>query len=839
MIDKTPLNVAGLPESEDMPFIEIDLGAEDATPTVVENADGSVDVIITPEPEVVEEDFYANLAESMDERSLNLIAGDLLQAFDEDCQSRQEWLDTYLDGIKLLGLKIEERTEPFPNACGIFNPMLAEAAVKFQAELMQETMPASGPVKTELLGKETDEALAAAARVKEDMNYRITVKMPEYRMEHEKLGWALSITGSAFKKVYYDEGLGREVAIFIPAEDLVVPYGTSTLEAAERITHVMRKNKAELRRLQVNGFYRDVDLGDPVPIRDEAEEKKAKESGYDLNNDDRYQLLEIDCYMELPGTEDKYDFPMPYVITIDRGTHKVLGIRRNWIESDPNALRRKHYVHYPYVPGFGFYGYGLVHLVGGHARTATQLTRQLVDAGTLANLPGGLKAKSARIKNGEGPIGPGEWRDVDVTSQTIKDSFMPLPYKEPSQTLLALLQAVVDDGKRFANTSDMQVSDMSAQAPVGTTLALLERQLKSLSAVQARVHYAMREEFAILKGLIRDNLTDDYEYDPVTGERAAKASDYDMVNVLPVSDPNASTLSQKIVQIQAGVQLSQQLQPGVVDQKELARQAFETIGLKHVDKLVPMPQDKMKKPIDPVSENMNLLVGKPVKAFLHQDHQAHIAVHMAAIQDPKIQALMQGNPAAQGIMAAAMAHITEHLSMEYRKQIEAMMGMPLPVENEEGEIEIDPQIEVMVSQRAAQAAQQLLQKNTAEAQQQQAQQQAQDPLIQLQQQELALKDKEIMRKEADSQRDFTIAQQKLALENQRLANDGLKAARKDQITVGVKMADLQQKALEAEKGRVHQAQESDKGHLMNALNKQKVDNESSGTSGSRNKNRNK
>lgn len=798
--------------------LEVLIEGEGTPPEITIHPDGSVDIELEKDTSPLEGSFDENLAEIMDKSDLMELATQLLQDYDDDCQSRKEWVDTYIEGIKLLGLKYEDRTEPFPNASGVFHPMITEAVVRFQAELVQETLPASGPVRTQVVGKETPQTMEAAARVEEDMNFRLTQEMVEYRPEHEKLGWHLPIAGSGFKKVYFDPSLRRQVAMFIPAEDLVVPYGASSLETAERITHVMRKTDNEMRRLQVSKFYRDIDLDEPPEDIDEIEDKKAKEQGVVAHADNRYRVLEMHVYLDLPGYEE--DIPLPYIVTIEKHNQAILSIRRNWLEEDTLKLARKHFVHYTYVPGFGFYGFGLIHLIGGHARTATSLTRQLIDAGTLANLPGGLKAKSARIKGDTGPIGPGQWRDVDVTTQTIKDSFMPLPYKEPSPTLMTLLASVAEDGRRFANTADMNVSDMSGDAPVGTTLAILERQLKVMSAVQARVHYAMRQEFRLLKGIIRDNAPEVYEYDPAYGSRQAKQSDYDLVEVIPVSDPNAATMSQKIVQMQAVIQLAQQM-PQVFDQAQLARQLVNTVGVKNAEKLVPLPEDKTNKPKDPISENANLLMGKPVKAFIHQNHEAHIAAHMSMTQDPKIQQLMQNNPAAQQISAAVMAHVMEHLAMGYKMQASQMMGVPLPDEDDSEAQPFPPQVENQIAQMAAQAAQQITGQNQQAAQQAQAQQQAQDPLIQMQQQELALKERELQRKEADSQRDFETAQAKVSLEQQRIQADIDKARTKELNTAQIKLAELQQRAQESEKQRRHQDTQNTLGRISQQIAKPK------------------
>lgn len=708
---------------------------------------------VVPEEEDKEE-FGANLAEEIDERTLAALAGELLGDYESDVTSRKDWLNTYVKGLKLLGLKYEERTEPWPGACGVTHPLLMESAVKFQSETIMETFPAMGPVKTLIIGKETPEKKDAAVRVQDDMNYMLTEEMKEYRPEHERMLISMCLSGNAFKKIYFDPSIDRPTAPFIPAEDIIVPYGATSLESAERVTHRMRKTENELRRLQVAGFYRDVDLGDPVRVLDDVEKEKAQEQGFNATVDDRYQLLEMHVNLDLEGYEDKGEdgkptgIALPYVVTIEKGTQTILAIRRNWLEDDKLKRRRQHFVHYGYIPGFGFYYFGLIHLIGGHAQAATSLIRQLVDAGTLANLPGGLKSRGLRIKGDDTPIAPGEFRDVDVPGGVIRDNILPLPYKEPSQTLSALMDKIVLDGQKFAATADLNVSDMSAQAPVGSTLAVLERMLKVMSAVQARIHYAMKQEFKLLALIIRDNTPAEYSYQPETGARRAKQSDYDQVNVIPVSDPNASTMAQKVVQYQAAMQMAQGA-PQIYDLTYLHRQMLEVLGIKNADKIVPSKDDM--KPADPVTENMNILNSKPVKAFMYQDHEAHLAVHMAAMHDPKIAQIVGQNPQAQAIQSAAMAHIMEHVAFQYRREIEKQLGATLPpMPDEDSDSEEDttlpPQVEVQLSSLVAQAAQQLLQNNQAQAAQKQAQEMQQDPLIQMQQKELQIKEQEVARK---------------------------------------------------------------------------------------------
>ena len=759
-----PQGLQDLAESMGAPDIEIEI--ED--PESVEISAGGLDVLIEPGSEF-DDEFNDNLAEHMDEGELTQLSGDLLGDYESDVNSRKEWLDTYVDGIELLGMKIEDRTEPWPGACAVYHPLMAEALVKFQAETMMETFPAAGPVKTQIIGKLTPEKEEAADRVKEDMNYQLTEAMPEYRPEHERMLWGLGLSGNAFKKVYYDPSLERQVAIYIPAEDIVVPYGASSLQTAPRVTHVMRKTENELRKLQVAGFYRDIDLGEPSHSIEEVEQKIAEKMGFNATMDDRFKLLEMHVDLDLPGFEDVDEdgeptgIALPYVVTLERGTGEILSIRRNWKPDDKTRQKRQHFVHYGYVPGFGFYCFGLIHLIGAASKSATMLQRQLVDAGTLSNLPGGFKTRGLRIKGDDTPISPAEFRDVDVPSGTIRDNILPLPYKEPSQVLQVLMNQIVQDGRAFANAADIQVSDMSANSPVGTTLAILERTLKVMSAVQARIHYAMKQEFKLLAGIIRDYTPDDYSYDPEKGDRGAKQSDYDMVEVIPVSDPNAATMSQKVVQYQAVMQMAQ-ANPQIYDLVELNKQMLEVLGVKNIAKLVPAAENE--KPKDPVSENQAVLNGKPVKAFLYQDHEAHIQVHTAAMQDPKIMKLVGQSPMAQQIQAAMEAHIAEHLGYEYRKQIEEQLGVPLPAEDEV----IPKDVELEVSRLVAAASQQLLAKHKAEEQQQEAEQQQQDPLVQMQQAELQIKQAESQAKAQKMMAEVQIDQARLEIERERIAS---------------------------------------------------------------------
>ena len=742
---------------EDVSALEVEI----VNPDMVTLDDGSMEVTIIPEPEgAMMGEFNENIAEVLEEGQLGGIANDLLGLIDSDVESRKDWADTFVKGLDVLGFKHEERTEPWEGACGVYSNVLAEAAIRFQAETMSETFPAQGPVKTKILGQETKEKMEASERVKSDMNYQLTENMVEYRSEHERLLYNLGLAGSAFKKVYYDPNMGRQMSVFIPAEDVIVPYGASHIETAERVTHVMRKTKNDLRKLQVNGFYRDVDLGDPQPYHSDIEERKAEEGGYSLTDDDRYSIYEVHVEMVIDGIDDSDDdIAKPYVVAMDRGSGEVLSIRRNWDQEDELSLKRQHFVHYVYVPGFGFYGLGLIHIIGGYAKAGTSLIRQLVDAGTLANLPGGLKARGLRIKGDDTPIEPGSFRDVDVPSGSIRENIMPLPYKEPSQTLLALLNQITQEGRRLGAISDMNISDMSANAPVGTTLALLERTLKPMAAVQARVHYAMKQEFKMLKALMAEYAPAEYAYQPTRGEVSARQADYMMIDVIPVSDPNSSTMAQRVVQHQAVLQMAQSA-PQIYDLPELHRQMIEVLGMKNAEKIVPTKGDL--KPVDPISENMAALQNKPMKAFIYQDHDAHISTHMSFMQDPMIAQMIGQNPQAKQIMASLQAHIAEHLGFKYRKDIEERLGVELPKPNEE----LPEEIEVNLSRLVATASKQLTQAHMQQAAQKQAQQKAQDPIIQMQQAELQIKAKEVERKAKKDQADAMLKAEKLKLDEQ-------------------------------------------------------------------------
>jgi hypothetical protein len=785
-----------LPDGRSIDELDLEEGEEVIGMQAALEFDVSPDGVVEEsfEVSVVVSDFYVNLADELgsddDSQVLDSLASDLIGEFDEDLGSRKEWLQTYVDGLELLGLKIEDRSEPWPGACGVYHPLLAEALVKFQSETIMETMPAGGPVKTKIIGKETPEARRASVNVAADMNYWIQEKMPEYRAEHERMLWGLGLSGNAFKKVYYDPTTERPASIYVAAEDIVVPYGASSIDSAERVTHLMRKTENEVTKLQAVGFYRDVEL--PAPEEgatlDEIEQKIAENMGFTATSDGRYRILEFHVDLDLEGYEDTDEdgestgIALPYIVTIEKSSQEVLAIRRNWYEDDPTKKKRQHFIHYPYIPGFGFYAFGLVHLLGSFAKSGTALIRQLVDAGTLSNLPGGFKTKGMRVKGDDTPISPAEFRDVDIASGSLRDNIMPLPYKEPSQVLYTLLNNIVEEGRRFASISDMKASDMSTQAPVGTTLAILERTLKVMSSVQARVHASMKKEFKLLATIIRDDTPEDYSYQPLEGRPEVKQSDYDMVDVIPVSNPNSSTMAQKVVQYQTALQLAQSA-PQLYDLPKLHRQMLETIGVANADKLVPIEDDQ--KPVDPVSENMAFLTGKPTKAFIYQDHQAHMEVHLNAMQDPMIAQVLAQNPQGANFFAATLqAHVAQHLSFLYRAKLEEQLGVPLPPPDEE----LPEEIETQLSRLTAEASKKLLQQNQAIAQQEVAQQAMQDPVVQMQQQELQLKAREQERKEVKDQQDGVLKQQELELdaerirsqEKQKLAEILAKAAAEDE-----------------------------------------------------------
>ena len=761
MIEKSlyqaPAGLGTLDEGPDVE-IEIEIIGEDEEPSLES----------FPEPEPIP--FDANLAEHIDPRELASLANDLIGDYDDDVASRKDWMQTYVDGLELLGMKIEERSEPWEGACGVYHPLLSEALVKFQAETIMETFPAAGPVKTQIIGKETPQKKDSATRVQDDMNYELTDVMVEYRPEHERMIWGLGLSGNAFKKVYYSLELGRQASVFVPAEDIVVPYGATDIQTAHRVTHVMRKTKNELTRLMHDGFYVEEDLGEPENTLDEVEKKIAEKMGFRATSDDRFKILEMHVNLDLAGFEDLDEegeptgIALPYIVTIDKSSLTVLAVRRNWRPEDQKKKKRNHFVHYGYVPGFGFYYFGLIHLIGAFAKSGTSLIRQLVDAGTLSNLPGGFKTKGMRVKGDDTPISPGEWRDADVASGTLKDNLLPLPYKEPSQVLMSLLANIVEEGRRAAGSGDMNISDMSANAPVGSTLALLERTLKVMSAVQARIHYSMKQELVMLRDIIRDYTPEEYDYDPVDGGRSAKRSDYDCCEVIPVSDTNAATMAQKIVQYQAVLQLAQQA-PQIYNMAQLHRQMLDVLGIRNAQKLIPMTEDQ--KPRDPISENMDALNMKPMKAFLYQDHDAHILAHTNFLQDPMTGKMIGQSPTAQQTTAALQAHIAEHYGFKYRQMVEQQLGAPLPYLKEEDET-LPEEYEVQISRLVAQASSQVLQQNQAQAAQEQVQQQQQDPIIQMQMQELQIKGQEVARKAAKDQQDAQLKMAQIEVEKERI-----------------------------------------------------------------------
>ena len=752
-----------------------------AAPQGLPDLDGTIEIeIVDPEEvkingvSVMPEDldFDQNLAEYLPEAILLQIGGDLLADFQSDIDSRRDWIQTYVDGLELLGLKIEDRTEPWPGACGVYHPVLAEAVIKFQSETIMETFPAAGPVKGEIVGKETPEKKEAMIRVVEDMNHELTDIMQEYRPEHERMLWGVGLSGNGFKKIYVDPSLDRQVSMYVTAEDLVVPYGASSLQSAERITHVMRKTENELKRLQYAGFYRDLNLGAPDNTLDDIEKKIAEKLGFRATTDDRFKVLEMHVHLDLEGFEHEEDgeptgIALPYVVTIEKSNNQILAIRRNWEEGDKTHQKRQHFVHYGYIPGFGFYNFGLIHLIGAFAKSGTSILRQLVDAGSLSNLPGGFKTRGLRVKGDDTPIAPGEFRDVDVPSGAMRDNIMPLPYKEPSQTLMSLLNQIVEEGRRFASSGDLKASDMSSQSPVGTTLAILERTLKVMSAIQARIHYSMKQEFKLLKKIIADYAPEDYSYQPTSGKKTARRSDYEMVNIIPVSDPNAATMSQKVVQYQAALQLSQTA-PQLYNLPYLHRQMLEVIGIKNLEKLVPLPEDM--KPTDPVTENINALKTKPLKAFIGQDHQAHIQIHMSAMNDPKIKQVIGQNPQAPMMFQAMQSHITEHVGLEYMRQMQMAMGINIPYSDDEDEdLQLTPDQEMQIARLAVPAAQNILQQNQTAVAAQQAQQAAQDPVIQMQMKELQLKAQEIDIKQKKMQIDAAKGADQIEVEKMRIA----------------------------------------------------------------------
>ena len=724
--------------------IEIDIVNPESVS--VDTPDGGVIIDFDPNGDMGgSSDHNENLADLIEDNDLSKIASDLVGAFEADRDSRSDWENTYINGLDLLGLKNEDRSEPWDGACGVFHPVLTEAVVRFQAQAIQEIFPAAGPVKTSVVGQITDEKSQQASRVREYLNYLLTEKMTEYRSETEKMLFSLPLAGSAFRKVYYDPNMGRPCSMFVPAEDFVVSYGASDLNTCERASHIMKRTSNEVRKLQVSGFYSDIDLPDPSPDTGDIERKYNQLTGGSANYefDNRHTILEIQAEMDLIGFEDaEYGEPtgiaLPYVVSIDKSSRQILSIRRNWYEDDPMKMKREHFVHYQYLPGIGFYGFGLIHMIGGLAKSATSILRQLVDAGTLSNLPGGLKSRGLRIKGDDTPIMPGEFRDVDVPGGAIRDNITFLPYKEPSNVLYQLLGDIVTEGRRFASAGDVKAADMNSEAPVGTTLAILERSMKVMSAVQARLHASMKKELRILSGVVRDFGPSEYPYDVKNGELVAEDFD-DKVDIIPVSDPNAGTMAQRIMQYQAALQLAVQA-PQMYDLPLLHRQMLEVLGIRDADKIVPL-EDEI--PVtDPVTENMNIINGEPVKAFIFQDHEAHIQTHVSLIEDPKIMEIMSQSPTAKASEAAMAAHISEHVAFAYRAKIEKELGVPLPGPDEK----LPEDIELRLSRLVAPAAAQLTGKDQREAQMQKQMQESEDPIIQMQQQELQIKQQQVQAK---------------------------------------------------------------------------------------------
>jgi len=770
--------------TEDMP--EVDIEVVNPENIIIEMEDGSITVEFGDEddvapPEAMEHN--ANLAEFIDDGELESLASELIDGFEMDRRSRKDWAEAYIKGLELLGMKIEDRQEPWDGASGVFHPMLSESVVRFQAQAMGELMPAAGPAKTKIMGKMTREKYERAQRVESELNYQITERIPAYREETEQLLFKLPLAGSAFKKVYYDPSMDRPRAVFVQAEDFVVSYGASSLEDCPRYTHVMKRTPNEIRKLQVGGLYRSIDLPAPMRETSDIEEAYSDITGVAIpsEQEERHTLLEMHVDLAMPDPfEDEDGIDRPYVVTIDLSSRQVLSIYRNWYEDDETKTKRMHFAHYPYLPGMGFYGTGLTHLIGGLTKSATSILRQLIDAGTLSNLPAGLKSRALRVKGDSTPLRPGEWRDVDVVGGTLRDSLFPMPYKEPSQVLHSLLGDIVSEGRRISSMADLQAGDMNSQAPVGTTLALLERNMKVLSGIQHRLHAAMRQELRLLARVIRDFMGPRYDYSDM--EDFDRSADFDAgVDIIPVSDPNAATAAQRIMQYQAALQLSQQA-PQLYDMGKLHRQMLEVLGIQDADDIIKLPDEI--KPKDPVAENMAILKQEPVKAFLYQDHEAHIAVHMAAAQDPKLLQIVGQSPFAGAIKNAMAAHITEHVAMAYRKQLEQQLGVPLPADDEP----LPEDIELELSRLTAQAAGKLLQQNQAEAAQKAAQEAAKDPLTQIQLKELQIKEFEA-KADAELKAKKLELEQLKAMDNAMLQRERIQAENKREgARLGVRVA---------------------------------------------------
>tara|TARA_B100000927_G_scaffold57669_1_gene44541 strand:- start:6807 stop:9236 length:2430 start_codon:yes stop_codon:yes gene_type:complete len=756
-----PIDIGPRPvEPTDEQKVEVEVVNPEAVS--IETEDGGMIIDFGKEEDNETSEFDSNLAEFIEDSELDKLANDLLSSFESDKQSRSEWAKSYVKGLDLLGMKIEERQQPWAGSSGVFHPVLTESIVRFQAQAMGEIFPAQGPVRTKTVGKISREKTEQAKRVENEMNYLLTEEMTEYRDETEQMLFKLPLAGSAFKKVYYDPLLERPCAMFVPAEDFVVSYGVTDLMTCERYTHVMKKTQNEVAKLQDNGFYRDVELPEPEPEYTDIQEKYDDldgESGV-LEDDDRHTLLEMHADIELPEPFQEEDgIARPHVITIEKSSRTILSIRRNYYEDDEKKRKRQFFVHYRYLPGLGFYGTGLIHLIGGLAKSATSILRQLIDAGTLSNLPAGLKARGLRIKGDDSPLMPGEFRDVDVPGGAIRDAITFIPYKEPSSVLYQLLQNIVDEGRRIGSVADIQVGDINAQAPVGTTLALMERSMKVMSGVQARLHAALKKELRLLSNIVKDYMGPDYVYE-MEGE-FSRTKDFDeRVDVIPVSDPNAATMSQRIMQYQSALQLSQQA-PQLYDMGKLHRQMLEVLGIDQAKEIIKLPDDI--KPSDPVTENMAMLKQEPVKAFKYQDHEAHIQVHRAAIEDPKLREIVGQSPFAAAIQAAMTAHITEHVAFQYRKEIEERLGVPMPDEDKP----LPEDVEEELSRITAEAAGKLLTKNTQEAQQMEQQKLEKDPLTQIQRKELEIKEKEL--------------QHKIDLDNAKLELEKMKADNNEDI----------------------------------------------------------
>ena len=776
-------------DMEGAPEVEVEVVNPDAVGISVEGESMVIDFTGEMADELIGPEHDANLAEYIDEGELQNLAADLVDDFVADRQSRKEWARSYVKGLDLLGMKIKEHNQPWAGAAGVFHPVLTEAVVRFQAQAMGELFPASGPVRTKVVGKRDPDKMEQALRVENEMNYLLTEEMTEYRDETEQMLFRLPLAGSAFKKVYYDPINERPAAMFVPAEDFVVSYGAADLATAPRYTHVMKKTPNEIIELQVNGFYIDVDLPDPEPDYSDIQEKYDEIDGETavLEDDDRHTILEVHADLDLPEPfNDPDGIARPYVVTIDKSSLTILSIRRNWYEEDTKKRKRQHFVHYRYLPGLGFYGTGLIHLIGGLAKSATSILRQLIDAGTLSNLPAGLKARGLRIKGDDSPLMPGEFRDVDVPGGAIRDSIAFLPYKEPSSVLYQLLGNIVEEGRRIGSVADVQVGNLNPQAPVGTTLALMERSMKVMSGVQARLHAALKKELRILGKVIKDYMGPEYSYE--LEEDFNRQEDFDdRVDIIPVSDPNAATMAQRVVQYQAAMQLAQQA-PNLYNMGQLHRQMLEVLGIKDAEQIVKLPEDV--KPNDPVTENMAILKQEPIKAFKYQDHEAHIQVHLAAAQDPKLQEIIGQSPFAGAIKAALAAHVTEHVAFQYRKEIEKNLGVGMPDEDKP----LPEDVEIEISRLAAEAAGKLLGKNQAEVAQQQAMKQQQDPLTQIQQRELALKEAEFAHKQQlDIAKLQSDAQAKMG--NQELQKERLESEeRREGARLGVKIATETDKA---------------------------------------------